>query len=1181
MTRALRLAGISLVVFGLIHPSEALAAKGGANDLDADGIEDALDNCVANPNGHQENTDSDDPAVGDQCDRDTINAALEVAGSKGKTPNAWQASTPFQRLLVDSDGSVSFSPEAGMFSPPNAGIGIEGADDSSVIRLNPISISGVSNQYKRAGSPSMKQSTWQSVTATDMFNARRRPNIPMFVASGVDGVGLGFEVSLDEIPTGQDLAIELALELPANLCLDASGLANGGGIGTATIRDCSGDGTPRVRLSAATVGTSGSLTILEDNGDTFKGLSQIENELKNDEEAPDDVGTNFYGGVDAGLVKTRYEFYENLADGTLGKTVISGSGPTYTVTLVADAAQLDRNRATSHGVFVGIGVTSLTEVDFGSGQTVYCRHMVGFGEVKVDGTDTTIKCENDFDTFDGQPTDYAGLFPFGGGTARIEKSAEQHQTGLAFGGSVVNFLGTTTIQFPNGGAGVLVGPGARVGPAGCDGLPASELINWADGSGSCAPGFGRRAWFSAESLIVDGSMGGLGCTEADCFVTLLKHRQMRDVNATSEAALKSGFGIGCAASRGSGFGVNPATGDIIADGPFDFGSCTTATVADGSCIPKPYEQPPGTGICSLVVGRVELIGLGSTDNPDMDLTIPSGPAISFAMTSGRGQIGAKAFKAATGRCEADPGAEDPESSRAVGYQIGLIAAGGANKTDLGVPLTAEDPNAVPPMAYCVDNIEWDEIEAGVSVGSNAKLELTRCAVREVSYGALTVLADSANNADPGLGCQELDGACRSPVQEFACPGCRKGGPHFMAVAGNGLTAPTDVLVRQCDLGLDDFGNVASGRSPTLQAMALSKGQDLVVAKTAIEDATGNPITDPVTVGGVAAAMLKSTVQIGLGADQKQNPDLVKVAILNSNLGLASENGSQLAVGIGNRNAPGSSQGNSVLEDNCFASDSADCAVGSDLLGSAEEDVEVQSLDGATQTTAASLPKPAGADLKTPFKCYTTVGSTPLPETTVTTSDPFFGHIGLQSTLLRTLDFCDPVSQNGDPVSDIFANLHCYEIREDATPDVDVEVSTDIGGVSTLTGVRAQALCLPATLPGDELAEAQAVLDAFKCYQRADLGGPDEKVALLEDAFWANSSRVKLDPFWVCNPVTLGGGAAPLAPEDHLACYKLSDAQGEPAFPGAIASVTDGVFGASTLELERSQFLCSRATAKKL
>ena len=68
----------------------------------------------------------------------------------------------------------------------------------------------------------------------------------------------------------------------------------------------------------------------------------------------------------------------------------------------------------------------------------------------------------------------------------------------------------------------------------------------------------------------------------------------------------------------------------------------------------------------------------------------------------------------------------------------------------------------------------------------------------------------------------------------------------------------------------------------------------------------------------------------------------------------------------------------------------------------------------------------------------------------------------------------------------------------------------------------------------------------------------EVEALLEDDFEAKQTRVKGAPFMVCNAAQTDGSPKGLSriPEDHLACYQISDAQGEPQFAGDVENVTD-------------------------
>jgi hypothetical protein len=558
-------------------------------DTDNDGVEDAADNCYLNPNPHQENTSSGD-GDGDVCDRDTINPIVENT----KKDAGFHVSTPFYRARVvpKRDFAVDFSTEDGMGSLRNGGIGVPGSDDDGVVTFTPAALSGVANAYKLSSAPSVQQTTWQSVVAEDLFTARRRPDIRFHFGSGANAVGIGLEIPIAEIPEGSDFSFDIELALPAGWSIAPAELCAENvpepecteGIGRLTLKH---GNTEKIRLSAVQLGTFGHQTKLEDNANFF-GLQRLTEELNQKPLVAtvgpaDPVGSRDVSMPnEAKLVKTSYTLMENQADTALGVSQVAGN----LITLVAPAAFIDRNRATSSLMGVGIGISSLTDddpvkpgaqVSLGTG-TVYGRHVVGFDEeVEVTGDDVTIVFEQILGTFDGQPVPYA-LFPNQGGTCFVEDCAGQQQT--AFGAVTMELTGMSTIRFADvtqclmddvdGGAGLGIGPGGRVGPN--HPCLESDPIDRATNTGRCEEGLVMRGYFSADDpnkadlLTIEGSMGGLACADSDCHVEVLKHVGKHDPNVINEIAQHAKLGIGCSAASGVRISRNPADGKIVQRG---------------------------------------------------------------------------------------------------------------------------------------------------------------------------------------------------------------------------------------------------------------------------------------------------------------------------------------------------------------------------------------------------------------------------------------------------------------------------------------------------------------------------------------------------------------------------------------------------------------------------------------
>jgi hypothetical protein len=80
---------------------------------------------------------------------------------------------------------------------------------------------------------------------------------------------------------------------------------------------------------------------------------------------------------------------------------------------------------------------------------------------------------------------------------------------------------------------------------------------------------------------------------------------------------------------------------------------------------------------------------------------------------------------------------------------------------------------------------------------------------------------------------------------------------------------------------------------------------------------------------------------------------------------------------------------------------------------------------------------------------------------------------------------------------------------------------------------------------------------------------------LEDSLEDKLIRVKQQqPFWVCDPTSVDGSEI-VDPDSGLACFKLSDASGEPAFVPVVQSIEDQL-GISDVDVVRSRLLCERA-----
>jgi len=512
-----------------------------------------------------------------------------------------------------------------------------------------------------------------------------------------------------------------------------------------------------------------------------------------------------------------------------------------------------------------------------------------------------------------------------------------------------------------------------------------------------------------------------------------------------------------------------------------------------------------------------------------------------------------------------------------GFYVGLALGGPANvDAASGIPLAFDDPQAVPPAHHCFDKITISDNEIGVTVGPNTDLQLSRCSVENTQFGAILVangganIATVANTAALGISCRPtLDGvACRTPAEELACPSCKQGGKSFLAVSGAGLSALTKITIKQCDIGLDQLGNVSTGLNPALPDLNVDEDLKVIVEPNGL------------TIAGRSASLGKAPLQVALGADNILNK-LVTWNISASNVAVQT-----VAFALDNRDSVNADLLGIDANDVCYSAGGGDCVSGAPLVATAETDLEALALDAMAASLASSVEKPAGGDVQGPFKCYSSEPrGTPPPPTSVRLEDLFTGS-DVTVDLLRPFHLCTPVNKDREGVPDPVSNLQCYEIQGDQTPNVFATVSTQFG-THDLELVNAKTLCVPAVTVrgGGTLSDAEQVLSHFKCYLTSVQGeGSSGFGALLEDDFEAKDTTVNPVPFMVCNAVQAletADLAALSDPKDHLACYLISDVLGEPQFAGDVATITDQFNPApagQTLDVVRSRFLCERAKA---
>jgi hypothetical protein len=500
-----------------------------------------------------------------------------------------------------------------------------------------------------------------------------------------------------------------------------------------------------------------------------------------------------------------------------------------------------------------------------------------------------------------------------------------------------------------------------------------------------------------------------------------------------------------------------------------------------------------------------------------------------------------------------------------------MAAGGPANVDAisGRPLPFNDPQAVPPARHCFDKFLANDNEIGITVGPNTSVELSRCNVQNTQFAALQMAnglanaATLANTTAAGTPCPSLDGiSCRTPAEELACPDCKQGGKSFLAVSGAGISALTNIKVRQCVLGPDENGIPSSGLNPALPPLVV--GADL--------KAIGE--VDGLTIAGRVASLGKAPIQVGLGADNLLD-SLVTLDIRASNVAVET-----VSIALDNRDSTNADQSGINANDVCYSTGDGLCSSGEPLIASAESDPEAAALDAAAAAMASSVEKPAGSDVQGPLKCYSSEPKgTPPDPIPVTVTDLFTGEF-VNVDVLRPFDLCIPVNKDREGVPDPVSNLECYEIQGDDPPNINVTVSTQFGTYD-LGLINAKTLCVPAVTVrgGGTLPDAEGALSHFICYLTSRDPAEDVDV-LLEDGFETKQTTVKGEPFMVCNAAQTNGASVDPDDDDHLACYQISDAEGEPQFPGDFeppVNVTDqfNPTGAD-LDIVRSRLLCERA-----
>jgi hypothetical protein len=204
------------------------------------------------------------------------------------------------------------------------------------------------------------------------------------------------------------------------------------------------------------------------------------------------------------------------------------------------------------------------------------------------------------------------------------------------------------------------------------------------------------------------------------------------------------------------------------------------------------------------------------------------------------------------------------------------------------------------------------------------------------------------------------------------------------------------------------------------------------------------------------------------------------------------------------------------------------------------------INGGGGTTTTTIPSPPGDH----FKCYKLRGGGhrfhPGPVGLV---DQFGASASVAEEPER---LCNPVDKEGEGITDPTAHLMCYDLaQEKGFQARDVVVRNQFGD-QILTVVRPESLCVPATKDG---VDSPLNLNHFKCYRVAQRHGKfPSRVVELADQFETKTTVVQ-KPLLMCNPVDKNGEGV-VDPANHLTCYRIVDAAGQPDFLQRDVSVED-------------------------
>jgi YVTN family beta-propeller protein len=261
---------------------------------------------------------------------------------------------------------------------------------------------------------------------------------------------------------------------------------------------------------------------------------------------------------------------------------------------------------------------------------------------------------------------------------------------------------------------------------------------------------------------------------------------------------------------------------------------------------------------------------------------------------------------------------------------------------------------------------------------------------------------------------------------------------------------------------------------------------------------------------------------------------------------------------------------------------------------------VSVIDTATNTVVATVPvgnqpegvaiiaaPPALADHFLAYEVSPSDGGPKFETIEVSLTDEF--EAGL-FTVQTVEGFATPADKNDEGVADPDTHYVIYKIREvaDQPPHqpITVVVSNQFGDIS-LDTAKVSRLLVPSAKDLDNPIEPlDPGAEHYKCYSvNVTKGTPkfSQLEVFVEDQFvTVQIGAPKLfeinQPVRLCNPVDKNGEGI-VNPDNHLLCYQVQAAKGEPKFVKTTGVHTNNQFGPLQLDLLKEEELCVPSTTE--